>query len=519
MAHAAADVLIVGAGPVGLLLAGDLAAAGVPVTVLERRTDASNLSRAIGVEARTLEMLECRGLADELVATGQRVDRLSWGSLNIDLSRLPSRFPFQLRTPQHQTERVLERRARSLGAEIIGGSEVTGLLQDADHVRLDVRAADGTVTTREALYVVGCDGFDSTVRRQLGLPFPGQSVLRSVMLADVRLSDPPPDLVQARPTPAGFGFIAPSGHGWYRVLAWSRENQLPDSEPADLAEIRDITRQVFGTDFGMHDALWTSRFRSDERQVPSYRCGRVFLAGDAAHEHSPFGGMGMNTGLQDAANLSWKIAATLGGWAADSLLDSYHAERYPVGRSVLRMSGSLMRLAKMEPGPRRQAVTLAAAAVSQIRPLADEVGRHLSGVAIHYPRHLGDHPLVGRRMPDVPLAGQRGRLYLLLRSGRFALLAGEAQELEAASSWAGRVDAAVRTRTQPRLILVRPDGYIAWACDHADPARREAELRAALAWWCGAPATRSATAPPRAEGASAEAAGRHRAAARATREP
>jgi hypothetical protein len=270
----------------------------------------------------------------------------------------------------------------------------------------------------------------------------------------------------------------------------------------------------------MHDARWTSRFHSDERQVPSYRCGRVFLAGDAAHVHSPFGGQGMNTGLQDAANLSWKLAAALGGWAAGGLLDSYHAERYPVGRFVLRMSDRLMRLATMEPGPLHRAVALAAGAVSEIRPLADEAGRRISGVAIGYPRHLGDHQLAGRRMPDVPLAGQGGRLHLLLRSGRFALLASAAQELEAASPWAGRVGTAVRTRTRPRLILVRPDGYVAWACDHTDPARREGELRAALARWCGAPAARPAPATARgAEGAAAGAADHHRAADRPGRVP
>jgi 2-polyprenyl-6-methoxyphenol hydroxylase-like FAD-dependent oxidoreductase len=488
MTHAAADVLIVGAGPTGLLLAGDLAAAGVSVTVIERREGESNLSRAFAVHARTLEMLDARGLADELIRTGQRLDRLNqFDHEGIDLSRLPSRFPFTLVTPQYHTERELERRARSVGAEILGGSEVTGLRQDGEHVRLDARAANGSVSTFRARYAVGCDGARSTVRHQLGLPFPGHSVIRSVMLADVRLSEPPTELLQVRAVPDGFAFIAPFGDGWYRVIAWNRRNQLPEREPADLDEIREVTERAFGTDFGMRDARWTSRFRNDERQVPSYRSGRVFLAGDAAHVHSPAGGLGMNTGLQDAANLSWKLAAAIAGWADDSVLDSYHAERYPVGRSVLRLSGGLLRLNTLRSGPLRRAAALAGGTITEIRPANDRAARLISGIAIRYRRRPGDHPLAGRRMPDVPLADEHRRVYRLLRSGRFALLA-QAGEARAAEPWAGRVDTAVRTGTRPRLILVRPDGYIAWACDQQDPARRDRELRQALARWCGQPA-------------------------------
>jgi 2-polyprenyl-6-methoxyphenol hydroxylase-like FAD-dependent oxidoreductase len=481
-----ADVLIVGAGPTGLLLAGDLAAAGVPVTVLERRESESDLSRAFAVHARTLEMLDARGLADELISTGQKLGQLGlFETVSFDLSRLPSRFPFVLVTPQYHTERLLERRARSLGAKIIRGSQVTDVRQDADHVDVDVLAANGATDTRRASYAVGTDGVHSAVRHALRLPFPGRSVVRSVMLADVRLSTPPTFILRANAAGAGFAFVAPFGDGWYRVIAWNRLHQVADTEPVDLDEIRQITRQAFGSDFGMHDARWMSRFHNDERQVPRYRSGRVFLAGDAAHVHSPAGGQGMNTGLQDAANLSWKIAAVARGWADDSLLDSYHAERYPVGRMVLRMSGGLLRLGLLESGVLRRGLALAGEAAFQVRPVADKAARAISGISIGYAAEPVAHPLAGRRMPDVPLAAGHGRLYEVLRRGRFVLLAAE-DAATAAVAWADRIEVAARRREHPRLILVRPDGYIAWASDEAGPARRDASLREALTRWCGA---------------------------------
>ncbi|WP_344959702.1 FAD-dependent monooxygenase, partial [Actinomadura miaoliensis] len=338
------DVVIVGAGPTGLMLAGDLAAAGIGCTVLERRAGESPLTRAFAVHARTLELLDARGVADELLATGTRVGHLAlFGSAALDLSGLPGRFPFVLVTPQYETERVLAERARAAGAEIVEGAEVVDVRQDPDGVDLVVSTAGGA-HTRRAAYAVGCDGVRSTVRRALALPFPGRSVVRSVMLADVRLADPPREVLSVGAVGDAFAFLAPFGDGWYRVIAWDRHRQPPDSEPVDFDELRATTRRALGTDHGMRDPRWTSRFHSDERQVPSYRVGRVFLAGDAAHVHSPAGGQGMNTGMQDAANLGWKLAAELKGWAPPGLLDTYHDERHPVGRAVLRGSGALLRL-------------------------------------------------------------------------------------------------------------------------------------------------------------------------------
>src|SRR5215213_8915493 len=373
------EVLVVGAGPTGLILAGDLARAGLGCTVLERRAEESNLTRAFAVHARTLEMLDARGLADDLVATGARVGALRvFGKLEVDLSQLPTRFPYVLVTPQYNTERVLEEHASALGAQIVRGAEVVGLRQDNDGVELDVRYQDGTLATRRAMYAIGADGVGSTVRQALALPFPGHSAVQSVMLADVRLSEAPEEVLTVNAAGEGFSFLAPFGDGWYRVIAWDRRRQLPDDAPVELEEVRDITQSVLGTDFGMHGARWMSRFHSDERQVPHYRVGRVFLAGDAAHCHSPAGGQGMNTGIQDAANLGWKLAAAVDGWGSEQLLDSYHAERHPVGRRVLRSSGLLVRLALIRPRWARALRNTVAHALLQIPPISQRVAETLS---------------------------------------------------------------------------------------------------------------------------------------------
>ncbi|MZE81834.1 FAD-binding protein, partial [Streptomyces sp. SID5475] len=344
------DVLVAGAGPTGLLLAGDLAAAGLSVTVLEKRpAGRSSLTRAFAVHARTLEQLDARGLADGLVARGTPLERVElFGTLALDLGRLPSRFPFLLVTPQYEVERLLERRAAEHGVRFRYGSEVTGLRQDPDGVEVTAAEEHGTATHRAA-YLVGTDGHHSTVRRALGLPFPGGSVIRSLVLADVRLDREPPELLALRGDGENFALVVPFGDGWYRVGGWNRHRQVPDHAPVDLAEVRDIMRRALGDDFGMRDPRWLSRFHSEERQVPAYRTGRVLLAGDAAHVHSPAGGQGMNTGLQDAANLGWKLTAVLRDGAPGSLLDTYHEERHPVGRMVLRSSGAILRLA-MAPG-------------------------------------------------------------------------------------------------------------------------------------------------------------------------
>ncbi len=465
------DVVIVGAGPTGLLLAGDLAAAGIGCTLLERRTDESNLTRAFAVHARTLEQLDARGLADALVDTGTPVRGLRlFGRIAVDLSTLPSRFPYVLVTPQYHVERLLKERATALGATIVGGAEAVGVRQDATGVDVEAHLAGGGTTTYRASYVAGTDGVRSVVRHALGLPFPGRSVVTSLMLADVRLTAAPEDVLTVNAVGDCFAFVAPFGDGWYRIFAWNRRSQLPDGAPVDFDEVREVTRRALGSDFGMHDPRWMSRFHSDERQVPRYRVGRVFLAGDAAHVHSPAGGQGMNTGLQDAANLGWKLAGVLRGWAPEDLLDSYHSERHPVGRMVLRTSGALVRLALIGPAAGRTARNLLATAALRTGPIARRAAANISGIGIAYRAPRGAHRLVGRRAADIPLTGG-GRLYEALRGGRFVLVTPDPDAAREAGGSVPVEAVAAAAPGQP-ATLVRPDGYVAWASDQRDAAVR-----------------------------------------------
>jgi 2-polyprenyl-6-methoxyphenol hydroxylase-like FAD-dependent oxidoreductase len=461
------DVVVVGAGPTGLLLAGDLARAGVGCAVLERRAERSGLTRAFAVHARTLEQLDARGMADELIALGSRVSELRFFTgAAVDLSWLPSRFNYLLVTPQYQTERVLEERARSLGADIRYGAEVTGLTQHPDGVEVKLGEDGHQDRLVRAGYVVGADGSASTVRRTLGMPFPGKSAVRSVMLADVRLTEPPAYPVMANSTGDAFALVAPFGDGWYRFIAWSKYDQVPENAPVSLVEVQEVARQAFGTDYGMHDPRWLSRFHSDERQVARYRQGRVLLAGDAAHVHSPAGGQGMNTGIQDAANLGWKLAATVQGWASDDLLDTYQAERHPVGRKVLRSSGALLRIGLTVPGTLVAARNKLAGAALRTPAVTHLVAGSISGMSISYHAPRGAHRLTGKRVADLPLAGG-GRIYEALRGGRFVLAAGAgASPVETPRGYEGHVESVAVARASGTVTLIRPDAYIAWADSH-----------------------------------------------------
>ncbi|MCB8907771.1 MULTISPECIES: FAD-dependent monooxygenase [unclassified Streptomyces] len=463
------QVLVIGAGPTGLLLAGDLATAGVDVTLVERRPHGlANMTRAFGVHARTLEQLDARGLADELVATGTTLGTARlFGRLDLDLTRLPSRFNHLLVTPQYEVERLLERRAVAAGVTFRYGTELRGLRQDTGTVTAEFTDSAGAPLTLTARHLVGTDGVRSAVRTALGLPFPGGSVIRSLVLADVRLAEEPADAFSVSGSGDTFAFLAPFGDGWYRVMGWSRTRQVPDTEPVDLDEVREITRRALGTDLGMHDPRWISRFHSDERQVPSYRVGRVFLAGDAAHVHSPAGGQGMNTGLQDAANLSWKLAAVLRGDAPapEALLDSYQSERHPVGATVLRTSGALVRLAMAHTPLTRAARSLAARLLSAVRPASARAMGMISGLGIAYAPPAGSKRPAGRRAPDLRL--REGRLYELLRAGEFVLITPEAGLPDLPGTAPVSPERLVRATwadpTRSTAVLVRPDGYVHWA--------------------------------------------------------
>ncbi len=422
------DVVVVGAGPTGCAVAGEVARAGGRVTVLDRHEAPSPLSRAFGVHARTLELFDSRGLADELISTGTRIDHLRLvGEGGIDLSGLPTRFPFVLMTPQVHVDRLLERHAVDTGARVERGVVVTGLEQDGDGVV--VRAGDREWRAR---YAVGADGVRSTVRSLVGLAFPGRSVLRSVVLADVRLPGLQAGDLRVDVDAHGFGFLAPFGDGWFRLIGWDRRQQVGTEVPVGEEEVDGLLQRVFGLRVG--EVRWSSRFASDERQAPAYRVGRVFLAGDAAHVHSPAGGQGMNTGIQDAVNLGWRL--TTGD------LDGYQRERYPVGAAALRSSGALVRLVTV-PGVRGRVLRAAVLrGLLRIPPVVRRGAGQVSGIGIRYP----GPGLVGTRVGDVPLRGPR--LAELQRTAGFVRIGrrGSGEPVE-------------RTDDGPGL-LVRPDGYV-----------------------------------------------------------
>jgi 2-polyprenyl-6-methoxyphenol hydroxylase-like FAD-dependent oxidoreductase len=471
------DVTIVGAGPTGLALACELRLAGVSCRVLERRTDEPNITRAFAVHARTLELLDARGLGDELVPQGIQVPGVQPApGATLSLTTLPTRYPMVLIVAQSGTEKMLARRARELGAQIVTGAEVTGLDQDADGVTL--RLADGR-TTRSA-YAVGTDGAHSAVRRLAGIDFAGKQYQTHIILADVTLSRPPKETLFGVSTHKGLVLFVPFGDE-FRAIVWDRTREdVPLDEPVTLEELRASFHRIAGDDYGMGEPRWRTRFLSERRQAERYRAGRVFLAGDAAHVHSPVGGQGMNTGIQDAMNLGWKLAADLQAWAAPGLLDTYQAERHPVGESVLRMTDALYKLVLSGSplGVAMRRVVIRAAV--GLPPVRRQLALRLSGIGIKYAHPDRTHPWAGRRMPDLEVTG--GRLYEALREGKFVLIG------QSVAGYSDRVVAVQPVHPKPpATVLVRPDGYVAWAAGEPD-----ADPSAPLHHWCGTPTLESA---------------------------
>ncbi|ASR36250.1 hypothetical protein BAY61_15950 [Prauserella marina] len=460
------DVIVVGAGPAGLMSAAELAMRGVSCVIVEKRDGESGVTRAFSLHARALELLDARGLADRLVAEGNPMRTVHPGyASRVDFGRLRTRYPMMLIVPQSGTERALRERVSALGVRMFRG-EVVGLVQSPDSVRVGLN--DGTEL--DARYVVGADGAHSTVRGLLDVGFTGETYDLPMLLADVRIPGATPPITQIGE--AGAVVTLPFGDGWFRVGAWLLDNDERDE--ARFGRIRDAFVRIAGTDYGMSEPRWFSRFVAQRRQARRYRSGRVFLVGDAAHVNSPIGGQGMNTGIQDAVNLGWKLAAAVRGEAPPWLLDSYHSERHPVGERVLAMTDHLTRLVLTRSRVRQRLNRVAMAAALRTVAGRRRILGVLSGLEIAYAP--GADRLAGRRAPDWALAGG-DRLYRLLREGRFVVLAGEPGLLT--GWWAERVVTGVPVgAVGPRAVLVRPDGYVAWA-GHRD------RLGSALLEWCG----------------------------------
>jgi 2-polyprenyl-6-methoxyphenol hydroxylase-like FAD-dependent oxidoreductase len=433
--------------------------------VFERRAEEANVTKAFAVHARTLELLDARGLAEELLTHGTEVLTLApLGGVTLDLGKLDSRYARLQIVPQTGTEKVLARRVAELGVKVRTGLEVIDVRQDDGGVDLVVRS-DGVTRTERAQYVVACDGAHSAVRRAVGIDFVGKQYSTHILLSDVRFTDAGNGLFGAN-NDEGALIVVPFGDGWSRAIVWdrSREN-VPLDVPVTGDEMRDACHRIAGTDYGMGEPRWTSRFLSERRQATSYRKGRVFLAGDAAHVHSPMGGQGMNTGIQDAFNLGWKLAAAVNG--RPKFLDSYQGERHPVGSQVLKMTDGFNQLVLGRFRKLRERLLWLAL---RLPGATDRVAGRLTGLGIAYPHQRGEHPSVGTRMPDLDLPG--GRLYERLRDGRFLLLDGTAQITDDRLT--------VVPHGEP-AILVRPDGYVAWASDEPSAV----EVRSALSSWLG----------------------------------
>jgi 3-(3-hydroxy-phenyl)propionate hydroxylase len=478
-------VVIAGAGPTGLMLAAELAFAGIDVVVVERRlTQELDGSRGSGLHARTIEVLDQRGVADRFLAAGQPMPTLMFSQVSLDISDFPTRHNYVLALWQSEFERILADWVAELGVPILRGREVLGLAQDDGGVAVEL-SCDATL---RAELLVGCDGGRSVVRKAAGIDFPGVGASTSWIIAEVAMDEEPP--IGMRPEGGGIGPANRDGGGPFRVVLVEKHLHH-DGEPT-LEDVREALRHTYGTDYGVHSPSWISRFTDMTRQAARYRAGRVLLAGDAAHVHPPQGGQGLNVGVQDAVNLGWKLARVVDGTSADRLLDTYHAERHPVGVRVLRNTMAAVTLTTYD--ERHEALREMVTALLKMDEPRRHVAATISGLDIHYDLGAG-HPLVGRRMPDLDVHTADGptRVFALLHAARPVLLnLGEPGTIDTLCNAGGLtwVDAAhdgewelpvLGRVAAPSAVLIRPDGYVAWAGDLMDPA-----LPRAVATWFGA---------------------------------
>ena len=481
-------VVVVGGGPTGLMLAGELALAGVDVAIVERR-DSEELvgQRAGGLHARTIEVLDQRGIADRFLAEGQAMQIAAFTGTPLDISDFPTRHPYGLALWQVHIERLLAEWVDELAVPIQRGREVTGFAQDDTGV--DVELADGRSIRAE--YLVGCDGGRSVVRKAAGIGFPGWEPTTSFLIAEVELADEP-EWGLHHDAIGRHAFSPPQDGGPARVVV-TQEHVASTSE-VTLRDLSEALIAVWGTDYGVHNPTSISRFTDEARQADAYRDRRVLLAGDAAHVHNPVGGQGLNIGVQDAANLGWKLAQVVRQASSDGLLDTYHAERHPVAARVLR--DTIVQVTLFPNDERLNAVGDTFAELLAMDEPRRRFAARMSGLDIHY--DLGEgHPLLGRRMPDLELVAADGpvRVFALLHTaGPVLLNLGDPGAFDIAP-WAERVQVVDATYAgawelpalgevpAPTAVLIRPDGHVAWVGDRADPGFTEA-----LTTWFGPPA-------------------------------
>ena len=491
-----ADVVIAGAGPTGLMLAGELALADIDVAVVEQRVNQKlESSRSRGLNARTIEVLDQRGIADRFLAAGYEAQVTSFSTIRLDISDFPSPHPYGLALGQERFEEILAGWVAELGVPFHREQDVTGFTQDDDGV--DVELA-GRPPLR-ARYLAGCDGGRSLIRKEAGIEFAGWDPTISSMLAEVEMTEKPQ--LGIRHDEQGTQGIGPLDEKRFAVVV-SERHTGPSGEPT-LHDLSEALIRVWGTDFGVHSPSWISRFTDMTRQAARYRNGRVLLAGDAAHVHYPVGGQGLNLGVQDAVNLGWKLAQVVRGTTPDRLLDTYHDERHPAAARILRavMAGAVLTRSDARLDALRDTL---ADLLSLDEPRKRYAGI-MSGLDVRY--NLGPgHPLLGRRVPDLDLVTADGpvRVFTLLHQARPVLLrldsssdAYEADGIGAGGGidvggWGDRVrvvDAEYAGRwelpvlgevTAPKAVLIRPDGYVAWTGDPGEPA-----LADALTTWFG----------------------------------
>jgi 3-(3-hydroxy-phenyl)propionate hydroxylase len=477
-------VAIAGGGPTGLMLAGELALAGVDVAIVERRTSqAVDGSRAGGLHARSIEVLDQRGIAERFLAEGHTAQIAGFAGVPLNISDFPTRHNYGLALWQGHIERLLAEWVGELAVPIYRGRDVTGFTQDDAGV--SVSLADGG--SLRADYLLGCDGGRSLIRKVAGIAFPGSDPSISWLIAEVEMAEAPTFGVRREG-----GGIGPASNGVGVRVVLPGPVTAQTGEPT-LRELSDALVAAYGTDWRVHSPTWISRFTDMTRQAASYRAGRVLLAGDAAHVHPPQGGQGLNLGVQDAVNLGWKLAQVVKGVSPDSLLDTYHTERHPVAARVLRTT--MAQVALLRPDERSAAARDAVSELLGMDEPRKRFAAEMSGLGIHYDLGAG-HPLLGRRIPDLDLSTTDGptRVFALLHEARPVLLNLGTPGDFTITPWAERVrlvDAhydgvwalpALGAVAAPAAVLIRPDGHVAWVGD-----RTGTGLADALTIWFGSP--------------------------------